>query len=285
MRGTGTEQAVVKEQDTHGNTGSLTDKQSVRPTTGKKQDLAHLTKAVIVAAQTKDDTDWVSSDLPRGWEHIVMIVDDQSAPNHTPVNKGREAGAYLWYLIQHYDTLPDTMVFLHSHRDGYPRAWHTDNEAYSNPLSIKRLRIASVQKRGFVNLRCLLSPGCPADLQLHRDPPDLGLTHELAMPEALQAMFGMSLLDMPPVLAAPCCSQFAVSRTQVRLRPREDYQRFWQWLVDTRLDDATSGRVFEYLWHFIFGKDPVYCPEAWVCYCENYGIWCVEDELDDALEV
>jgi hypothetical protein len=27
--------------------------------------------------------------------------------------------------------------------------------------------------------------------------------------------------------------------------------------MTTELDDETSGRVFEYLWHIIFGQDPV----------------------------
>jgi hypothetical protein len=31
---------------------------------------------------------------------------------HTPlVNAGREADSYLWYIIDHYDTLPDFVVF------------------------------------------------------------------------------------------------------------------------------------------------------------------------------
>lgn len=75
------------------------------------------------------------------------------------------------------------------------------------------------------------------------------------MPEAWRALF----LDdkVPPVIAQPCCAQFAVSRAQVLKRERGEYERYLEWLTETPLDDATSGRVFEYLWHVIFGREVV----------------------------
>jgi hypothetical protein len=58
-------------------------------------------------------------------------------------------------------------------------------------------------------------------------------------------------------IASACCAQFAVSRDQVLKRPLEDYVKIRQWVMDTDRDDASSGRVMEYLWHVIFGKDLV----------------------------
>jgi len=43
-----------------------------------------------------------------------------------------------------------------------------------------------------------------------------------------------------------------------------------KWLLDTPLNDFTSGRVFEYLWHVIFGREPVFCPEMDQCYRDLY---------------
>jgi Protein of unknown function (DUF3431) len=56
-------------------------------------------------------------------------------------------------------------------------------------------------------------------------------------------------------IACACCAQFAVSRDQVLKRPLEDYVKIRQWVIDTERDDANSGRVMEYLWHVIFGKN------------------------------
>lgn len=61
----------------------------------------------------------------------------------------------------------------------------------------------------------------------------------------------------PTLVGAACCAQFAVSRDQVLARPLGDYERFREWIVDTEKSDAKSGRVLEFLWHVIFGKDAV----------------------------
>ena len=61
----------------------------------------------------------------------------------------------------------------------------------------------------------------------------------------------------PTMVGAACCAQFAVSRDQVLARPLSDYERFREWIVETEKSDAKSGRVLEFLWHVIFGKDAV----------------------------
>ena len=61
----------------------------------------------------------------------------------------------------------------------------------------------------------------------------------------------------PQQVGAACCAQFAVSRDQVLRRPREDYIRFREWVTQTDKDSASSGRVMEFLWHVIFGKEAV----------------------------
>lgn len=58
-------------------------------------------------------------------------------------------------------------------------------------------------------------------------------------------------------MGAACCAQFAVSRNRVLERPLSDYEALRQWVVDTPLSDARSGRVLEFLWHVIFGMDAV----------------------------
>ncbi len=188
---------------------------------------------------------------------------------HPPRNKGREAMAYLSFLIDHYDNLPTFMVFVHPHLEGWPTAWHTDAEGYNNARSIGSLRLGYLQKHGYLNMRCIHVPGCPDEVQVRRDEEDRTVEH--AMRDAWPYMFGGNQSQIPEVIAQPCCSQFAVSRTQVLSRIRTDYQRYRQWLLDTPFDDATSGRVFEYLWHVIFGKEAIYCPPLNHCWCQQFG--------------
>lgn len=81
---------------------------------------------------------------------------------------------------------------------------------------------------------------------------------------------------VPDVLAQPCCAQFALSRERILSIPKKDYIFYRDWLLETSLNDETSGRVFEYLWHVIFTEQTVFCPDMHACYCDGYGI-CFED--------
>ena len=69
-------------------------------------------------------------------------------------------------------------------------------------------------------------------------------------------MFGENV-EVPHEVGVGCCAQFAVSREQVLMRNKVDYERYRQWLMETPARDATSGRVFEYMWHIVFGKAAV----------------------------
>lgn len=223
-------------------------------------------RVVVLAKIPKEDTSWVHSDL-QDWQAVIYDIDTQNPHNTSTLdpltnstlrtlrNKGREANAYLAYIVQNYDSLPSTIAFVHAHKAGYPAAWHNDNAEYSNVISLRTLNLNFVQRNGYANLRCIHIPGCPDEVQPFRDPPEDHRTAEHAMPNAWLHLFNET--NVPRVLGAPCCAQFAVSRDQVQKRPLDEYRRFYTWLMETPLNDETSGRVFEYLWHFIFGQTPV----------------------------
>ena len=86
------------------------------------------TKAIVTSVQKEDETtaDWLAEFLP-DWQAVVYVTDRTSddpaslnasliTPHHLPVNKGREASVYLTYIIQHYYSLPDYVVFIHGKR-------------------------------------------------------------------------------------------------------------------------------------------------------------------------
>lgn len=152
-----------------------------------------------------------------------------------------------------------------------------------------------------MNLRCAWAIGCPNELEpgrYFRERPD-DPVHPTAVqyPDRFMELFPDE--ELPELVGVPCCSQFAVSREAVRTRSKEDYIRYRQWLLDTDLDNATSGRIFEYAWHsmyisiknhrflgypryypginsilvaVMFGKDAQHCPDEVTCYCEVYGM-------------
>lgn len=208
---------------------------------------------------------------------MIYTVDDQNAPRHTPMNKGRESLAYLQFIVDHYHDLPSTIVFLHSHKDGYPGAWHTDNDALSNVESVRNLRMDVLHERGYLNLRCQHTPGCPVSISPPRDDSRGRLSMDRVYKSAWKELFNNTRI--PETISVPCCSQFAVTKDQVLQRPLSDYVWFYQWVLGNDLADTMTSGVLENTWHIIFGQDPVYCPDEAQCYEDVYG---VSDGISDA---
>ncbi len=63
-----------------------------------------------------------------------------------------------------------------------------------------------------------------------------------------------------------------MSRERILGRSRKFYEHYRDWLLKTELNDATSGRVLEYTWQYIFTGLWEFCPSQHQCYCEGYGI-------------
>jgi hypothetical protein len=93
---------------------------------------------------------------------------------------------------------------------------------------------------------------------------------EAKIPKIWETLFG-NTTDIPKQIATVPEAKFAVSRAQVHKRNVEDYLKYWKWLNQTIMDDDSSGMLFEYLWHIIFGKDAIFCPEPTRCECDLYG--------------
>jgi len=195
---------------------------------------------------------------------------------------------YLTYIIDNYNSsIPEVVAFLHSHRNGFFQAWHVDTPLHDNVHSMRLLRLDYVKEKGYVNLRCNSNPGCKqtnkgnSHFAGDERPAVMGNTSTPAFsqqptsPGAQQAystpMDKERSENVTPRIWTACCAQFAVSREQIFRRPVEDYVEIRQWVIDTEKDDATSGRVMEYLWHIIFGREAVHCPDVETCYCKVYG--------------
>ncbi|KAK4868544.1 hypothetical protein LT330_006746 [Penicillium expansum] len=220
-------------------------------------------RVIVLGKMSYEDTNWLEDELPE-WQHAVYLVDDPEASLQVEQNKGKESSAYLQYILDNYEKLPEYMVFLHAHQySGHVEFWEQDNV-----LTVQRLQLDYLRQVGYLNLRCDWSPGCPDEVQPFRQ--TAGRTTELAFAGAWIRIFNNT--DVPEIVATPCCAQFAVTREQVLQRPRSAYESYHHWLMTTELDDETSGRVFEYIWHIIFGQDPVFCPAKAQCYKDVYAM-------------
>lgn len=216
---------------------------------------------IVVASLKSEDTSWVHQYLA-GWFRSVYVVDDPSAELTVPRNKGREAMVYLSHIINNYNTLAKTTVFVHASRF----AWHNDDPDYDALPTLRNLNLDYVQSSGYVNLRCVLVLGCPVEINPHTDAANeerFNGTSSSGRPLTAKEVYKHAFEELMPGVEVPqqvgvsCCSQFAVSREAIRSRPREDYIRWRDWLLETPLADDLSGRVLEYMWH---SKSSALCP-------------------------
>lgn len=249
-------------------------------------------KIIVVPSLEREDVSWVVNELPE-WQHAIYTVDPSSDKVRAntltmPVNKGHEAMAYLTYIIDNYEgSVPSVVAFLHSHRQGFFKAWHVDTPLHDNIYAMRHLQLAYVREQGYVNLRCNPNPGCKKTNKPSRhitaevwdeifwDTTTPAFSQNSSGPAAVEDFSRLEeeekLSIMQPRVYAACCAQFAVSREQIYKRPLNDYVKIRQWVMNTEKDDAKSGRVMEYLWHVIFGKEAIHCPDPDTCYCKVYG--------------
>ncbi|KAH0351683.1 hypothetical protein KCU83_g4025, partial [Aureobasidium melanogenum] len=225
--------------------------------------------AIIAGAVTAESLAWMQN-MTEFYDTFPFVVTDSKAPSHlkVPANKGREAMVYLSYLIHNYDNLPAYAIFTHGHR----QAWHQERDIVD---MIHDLKVDALEQADYVSLRFSWSPSCPAELRpKHHDAVVWGdgdhvRETEDAIGEAWSVLFPDE--ELPDTIASQCCAQFAVTRKAMQRRTKKDYIRMRQWLLETELYDAVSGRVFEKLWAYIMLGEAVHCPAPQTAACEYFG--------------
>ena len=237
----------------------------------------HNYTSTLVIAKTKDENvEWIREKLPHQVT-AVYVADDPTAPLHPPKNKGHEVMVYLSWIIDNYDNLPDVAMFMHAHQ----LTWHND-ELLGNDASllISRLSRQRVWREGFVNMRCSWQPGCPDWMHPGETEKNDYKKEEVLIAKSWSELFPLD--EVPTVLAQPCCAQFALSKERIQSKPYAQYIWYRDWLFNTRLTDDLSGRIWEYVWQFVFTGENVYCPKESICFCDQYGT-CFggEEEYED----
>jgi len=227
------------------------------------------TKTLVIPRTSSEHIGWIKENFEGNefTKSVIYTVDDVEAEFHPPKNKGHEVMVYLSYIIEHYNNLTDVNIFMHSHRF----AWH-NNELLDNDAvqMVSRLSAERVQREGFMNMRCSWNPGCPSWMHPGTVEEDVNKQEETMLAKSWSELFPLD--PIPNVLAQPCCAQFAISRDRIRSLPLARYVFYRDWLLRTSLSDYISGRVWEYVWQFVFTGKTVVCPAEHICYCDGFGV-------------
>jgi Protein of unknown function (DUF3431) len=223
-------------------------------------------RTLVIPRVRSENVSWIGEELP-GLDTAIYVMDDPNAPLHPPKNKGNEAMAYLTYIIDHYEKLPDITIFMHAHRF----TWHNnDILGYDAAEMVRRLSSEHVIRQGYMNLRCHWKPGCPDWLHPESHEDDIVKQEQLVMEQAWHEIFPLD--PLPSVLAQPCCAQFALSRERILSVPKSRFVYYRDWLLRTPLSTYISGRIWEYIWQHVFTGKAVVCPAMHICYCDGFGL-------------
>ncbi|PKY08673.1 hypothetical protein P168DRAFT_247203 [Aspergillus campestris IBT 28561] len=272
------QQQAVFTHDGSAERGPYRDPRSGMATPSQRPPSRKADNAMVVASMKRDDVSWLFENFP-DWDKNLYVVDDKNAPLTVKQNKGRESMVYLTYIIDNYDNLPESILFIHSQRF----QWHNDDPYYDGVPMLQKFQVPYLQKQGYVNLRCAWVLGCPVEIHpltdTHRNDVHAGEYFKTGFMELFPGE------PVPQEVGVSCCAQFGATRWKILERPKSDYIRFRDWLATTTLPDELSGRIMEYSWHMIFGKEPIYCPTAEECYCKVFGMCNLhcpdEGECDD----
>lgn len=223
-------------------------------------------RVMVIPRLQSDNISWVSDELP-DVDTAVYIANDPLAELHPPKNKGHEVMIYLSYIINHYDALPDILIFMHAHR------WTHHNNAllaYDAAEMVRGLNSDYVTREGYVNMRCHWSPGCPDWLHSGNSRESLEKQEEVVLSKCWSELFPSD--PLPAALGQACCAQFALSKERVLSIPLSRFVFYRDWITRTPLSDYISGRIWEYSWQFLFTGQHIYCPAEHICYCGGFGL-------------
>ena len=227
-------------------------------------------RAMVVPRMQEEDIRWMSENLP-DLDVTIYVANDAKAPIHPPKNKGHEVIIYFSFIIDHYEQLPDIVLFMHAHRYTHHNSEILNFDAVQ---MIQRLSNDYVITQGYVNMRCTWSPGCPQWLQPETSREDISKQEEAVLSQSWHELFPYD--PLPRTLAQACCAQFALSKQRIQAIPKSRYIFFRDWIMRTPLSDYISGRIWEYSWQYLFTGQGTFCPDEHLCLCNGFGI-CFRD--------
>lgn len=170
-------------------------------------------------------------------------LEDAPDPRTGMAARRDECTAYLSHVVRGYGDLGDVVLFLHGDPTDHTPLGLID-------MVLQAVALGTLDDLGF----------------LHLGAPRMVATANPCQATLFQAAVGR---PMESPLYTYCCSQFVVSKSRIRSRPRGDYERMLR-LVDGSVPDSCDrigpsyeryhGQrlshcfFFEFMWHVVFGE-------------------------------
>ena len=203
----------------------------------------------IVVAAYREDLSWLQQ-LPH-IPHTIYTSHNASAEHPMWIEQA-EAGAYLQFILERYENLPDATAFIQAHQT----AEHMPDKV---PL-LKRLRwrrwpYANLRYQGITSHKWGNWTGDWLNL---RNPEEAPPAHEVVWDklrieqsrlyaEVWQTLMASEFGPLPRFVHAPCCAEMLVSKQRILAHPKAFYQTVFDWL-STRTEEIWESNRWASCW-------------------------------------
>jgi hypothetical protein len=184
----------------------------------------------ICTSHYKEDLEWLKKS-----EYLVTVIhheggDEPDFENVTTIeNKGKEASAYLKFIIDRYESLPDHTAFIHGHETSYHQ------KAGRGILEL--IKTANIEKYDFIHLNNVWRFIIRHSMMKEHEP--------------FMQKFN---INYPEFSIMNPHAQFIVSKQRILKNPKNMYIDMYDYLI-THINDETDAEVsFEYVWQYMFGE-------------------------------
>lgn len=210
-------------------------------------------RRTVVVARYDEDVSWLQC-LPQDVAAVVYQSKDPTSPRFVE-NVGNEASKYLSYIVDNYDDLPDTVMFMQAGRQD----WH---DPEPKDVLLQKWIWGNAKNHGGLaflptNAPCIVEDTVqlPAHDNVKSEPlvaealqddcPDV-IEHTPRQMETVREVwdevFSQELGPLPQRWITHCCAQFEVSREAIQQHSVAFYERLLSWTMRHDRDLLATGK-------------------------------------------
>ncbi len=202
----------------------------------------------IVVSRYKRDVTFIYKIKEQIQDINILIYDKENSdnPNNVPVNKGNEASAYLKYIIDHYDNLPEYTFYIH---DEEFSTHHTGS-------IIDRIIEANNSNNLYYNIN---HTSWNEPNLIIRSHPNIYIDFLNWYKKYIDQYIPYNVVPNYPdfIYGFKSCAQFKIHKSLIHNFPIEFYKNLYNWIITTNLPNYFSGRYLEWTWHVFFVLYPI----------------------------
>jgi len=206
----------------------------------------------VIAAKKGVDVSWLG--LQPHWAAVISDVNEDGSRRFI----GRESAAYIYYIIQRYDSLPRNVVFMHHHRGSWEANDNAKVLAAVDPYSYD---FAGLGKLWAVDLR----------------PQDMINTRKFFADVVDDESLSKSVPFEQYAWSYPIGGTFLVSAARIQELSKETWQRIFDWIQK----GDRHGDVLEFSWHLLFGEPAEMLPPKPTRLCPKEPNLCSHDSFTE----